>query len=125
MSAPSQGFLPGRYAIDAVGEGGFRFADMSHRGSLLILPSGFHAWSIASVDDIKPSSFHPLFAEAKDIDFVLIGTGETIIRLAEPLLWRFREFSFQFDTMSTIAAARTYNVLVADHRRVAAALIAI
>jgi uncharacterized protein len=125
MSAPTQGFLPGRYPIDAVGEGGFRFADMSHRGSLLILPSGFHAWPITTIEDIKPSSFHPLFAEAKKIDFVLIGTGEKIIRLAEPLLWRFREFSFQFDMMSTVAAARTYNVLVAEHRRVAAALIAI
>lgn len=125
MSAPTQGFLPGRHALEAVGEGGFRFADMSHRGSLLILPSGFHAWPIKTINDLQPSSFHPLFAEANDIDFVLIGTGEKIIRLAEPLLWRFREFSFQFDVMASLAAARTYNVLVAEKRRVAAALIAI
>ena len=38
--------LPGRYAIDAFGAGGFRFGDMSHRGSLLILPSGMWAWPV-------------------------------------------------------------------------------
>ena len=31
---------PGRAPIEAYGNGGFRFADMSHRGSLLALPSG-------------------------------------------------------------------------------------
>jgi preprotein translocase subunit SecF len=40
-----EGFVPGRFAIDAYGRGGFRFADMSHRGSILALPSGVHAWN--------------------------------------------------------------------------------
>lgn len=125
MSARGEGFVPGRHRLDAVGQGGFRFADMSHRGSILILPSGVHAWPINSVSDLTSTSFQPLFAEAHDIDFVLIGTGENIIHLAEPLLWRFREYRFQFDMMATLAAARTYNVLVAEYRRVAAALIAL
>ena len=125
MTARGEGFVPGRHAIDAVGQGGFRFADMSHRGSILILPSGIHAWSISSVSDLTAMSFQELFAEAQYIDFVLIGTGEKIYRLAEPLLWRFREYQFQFDMMATLAAARTYNVLVAEHRRVDAAMIAL
>ena len=37
------GFVPGRAPIDAYGNGGFRFADMSHRGSILALPSGIKA----------------------------------------------------------------------------------
>lgn len=125
MSARGEGFVPGRHVIDAVGQGGFRFADMSHRGSILILPSGIHAWPIACVSDLTSTSFQALFAEAPDVDFLLIGTGEKISRLAEPLLWRFREYRFQFDMMATLAAARTYNVLIAEHRRVAAALIAL
>ena len=36
--------FPGRAPIDAYGNGGFRFADMSHRGSLLCLPSGIYGW---------------------------------------------------------------------------------
>uniref|UniRef100_UPI0019535063 hypothetical protein n=1 Tax=Stenotrophomonas maltophilia TaxID=40324 RepID=UPI0019535063 len=37
--------FPGRAPIDAYGNGGFRFADMSHRGSILCLPSGIHGWA--------------------------------------------------------------------------------
>jgi len=81
MTARGEGFVPGRHAIDAVGPGGFRFANMSHRGSILILPSGIHAWPISSVGDLTPTSFQELFHEARDIDFVLIGTGEKFIAL--------------------------------------------
>ena len=41
-----EGFVPGRHLLDAVGNGGFRFAEMSHRGSILILPSGIYAWDV-------------------------------------------------------------------------------
>ena len=34
--------FPGRAPIDAYGNGGFRFAGMSHRGSILCLPSGIY-----------------------------------------------------------------------------------
>lgn len=125
MKPPKEGFLPGRHGLDAVGGGGFRFADMSHRGSIMILPSGIHAWSMTAVSDLIPSSFDLLFKEAQSIDFFIIGTGEQLVRLDEALTWRFHEFGFQFDVMSTLAAARTYNVLVAEQRRVAAALIAL
>ena len=33
------GFVPGRHLIDAFGDGGFRFAEMSHRGSILATPA--------------------------------------------------------------------------------------
>ncbi|MEL6374227.1 MAG: MTH938/NDUFAF3 family protein [Pseudomonadota bacterium] len=42
-------FLPERAPIDAYGDGGFRFAEMSHRGSLLCLPSGIYGWPVESV----------------------------------------------------------------------------
>ena len=88
------------------------------------MPSGIYAWDIAAPSDIVPSSFDLLYREARTIDFFLIGTGENIVRLVEPLTWRFRDYGFQFDVMSTLAAARTYNVLIGEKRRVAAALIA-
>ena len=55
MAESGGGFLmeparfPGRAPIEAYGNGGFRFADMSHRGSILALPSGIEAWPVASV----------------------------------------------------------------------------
>lgn len=120
-----EGFVPGRHLLDAVGNGGFRFADMSHRGSILILQSGIYAWPVQYASEISVSSFEPLFAEASDIDLVLIGTGKNPAYLDENIRWRFRELKIGVDPMTTTAAARTYNVLMNEGRRVAAALIAI
>lgn len=119
------GFVPGRHLIDAVGNGGFRFAEMSHRGSILILPSGVHAWRVSAWDDVTAHSFADLFKEAGDLDFVLIGAGEMPRAMSENLRWRFKELRLSVDVMMTVAAARTYNVLAGENRRVAAALIAV
>ena len=72
------GFVPGRHIIDAYGNGGFRFAGMSHRGSILVLPSGVLAWPVAGVADLTPEVFAPVLAEAGDIKVLLIGTGSEI-----------------------------------------------
>lgn len=124
MAAPS-GFLPGRHAIDAYGNGGFRFADMSHRGSILMLPSGVHAWKVTSAAELTPDAFAPVFKEAGQIELLLIGAGRDMIQMPETLRWRFREARIAIDVMPTGAAARTFNVLLSENRRVAAALIAV
>ena len=120
-----QGFLPGRHLLDSVGNGGFRFGDMSHRGSILILPSGFHAWAAETLDDVTAEALALVFAEARGIDLLLVGTGDKAGTLPEALRWTFRELGLRFDAMATPAAARTYNVLAAEGRRVGAALLAI
>ena len=119
------GFVPGRHLIDAYGAGGFRFADMSHRGSILALPSGVKAWDVRSAADFSEEAFAPVLAEAADIDVLLIGTGSDTAPLPETLRGLFREAGVGVDVMQTGAAARTYNVLLAENRRVAAALIAV
>ena len=120
-----KGFVPGRHVLDSVGNGGFRFADMSHRGSLLILPSGISAWDVTEWSGVSTQSLAPLFADASEIDFVLIGAGEMPRAMPEHIRWRFKELKLNCDVMTTVAAARTYNVLAGEGRRVAAALIAI
>ncbi|MGL4811417.1 MAG: Mth938-like domain-containing protein [Beijerinckiaceae bacterium] len=119
------GFLPGRHLIDAYGNGGFRFGDMSHRGSLLMLPSGVHAWAVDTPQQLTPAAFAPVVREAGDIELLLIGTGSDMIHLSDAIRWRFREARIAIDLMTTPAAARTFNVLLAENRRVAAALIAV
>ncbi|WP_230531979.1 Mth938-like domain-containing protein [Microvirga roseola] len=119
------GFVPGRHEIDAYGNGGFRFADMSHRGSILVLPSGIRAWPVTSVSELTGASFDPVFAEAEQIELLLIGTGADIAAFPERLRAPFREAQIRLDVMQTGAAARTYNILVAENRRVGAALIAV
>ncbi len=119
------GFVPGRHTIDAYGAGGFRFADMSHRGSILALPSGIKAWEPTSGQGLAPEDFALVFAEAADIELLLLGTGPDVIPVSETLRWRFREAAIRLDVMQTGAAARTYNILLAENRQVAAALIAV
>ena len=76
----SSAFYPSRAPIDAYGNGGFRFAGMSHQGSLLVLPSGMHRWDVTDLASLKPSDFDAVFKEASDIDFLLLGTGMVMNR---------------------------------------------
>ncbi|TIV75623.1 MAG: hypothetical protein E5V78_32070, partial [Mesorhizobium sp.] len=68
--------FPGKAAIEAYGNGGFRFADMSHRGSLLVLPSGIHGWEPADPLALKASDFDKLLAEADRVEILLVGMGK-------------------------------------------------
>lgn len=125
MARIYEGFVPGRYSIDAYGNGGFRFADMSHRGSILALPSGIRAWPVQTVQGLSESDLAPVLAESEAVELLLLGTGLDIAPITEALRRRFREARIGLDVMQTGAAARTYNVLVAENRRVAAALVAV
>jgi uncharacterized protein len=117
--------FPGRPPIDAYGDGGFRFADMSHQGSILILPSGVHAWPPVNANKLMPRDFSRVFAEASDIELLLLGLGETMIATPEPIRLACEAAQIKLEAMSTGAAARTYNVLLAEDRAPAAALIAV
>ena len=85
------GFVPGRHALDAYGKGGFRFAGMSHRGSVLVLPTGIQAWPVAGMADLTFEAFAPVLALAGSIDFMLVGTGEDPAHLPEALRRRCAE----------------------------------
>ncbi len=119
------GFYPGHAALDAVGDGGFRFANMGHRGSLLILPSGMQGWPATDVTLLGLDDFAAVVAECAGFDFVLLGTGAEHVLPPAPLLESLAAAGIAVDVMSTRAACRTYNVLLAEQRTVAAALIAV
>ena len=117
--------FPGRAPIEAYGNGGFRFADMSHRGSLLCLPSGIYGWEPADPVALTVEDFDRLFAEAEGVEILLVGTGRDLRPIPKPLREKLRESRISADPMSTGAAVRTFNVLLAENRAVAAALIAV
>jgi uncharacterized protein len=110
-------FLPQRYAIASFGSGGFRFGDHSHLGNLLVLPSGMRAWD--------GTDFSELFAERADIDFVLMGTGAQMVRPPRATFDFFATHNLPFDFMSTSSAVHTYNQVLSERRRVAAAFIVV
>jgi len=117
--------FPGRAPIEAYGNGGFRFADMSHRGSLLCLPSGIHGWEPADASALAVADFEKLLAEADKVEILLVGMGKDLRPLPAALRAALKEAGIASDPMSTGAAVRTYNVLLAEDRAVAAALIAV
>lgn len=117
--------LPGRHLIDAYGGGGFRFADLGHRGSLLGLPSGMRAWDCDRPQDFSAAAFERVFAEADEIDTLLVGVGTDIAAFPKALREAFRARGVVVEAMATGPAVRTWNVLVGEKRRVAAALLAV
>lgn len=131
MSEGGGGFLieparfPGRAPIEAYGNGGFRFAEMSHRGSILALPSGIEAWAVGAASEISVEAVARILAEASDIDILLVGTGDQMVPLSRPAREALEAAGLAPEPMSTGAAVRTFNVLLSEERAVAAALVAV
>ena len=112
--------FPGRAPIEAYGDGGFRFAGMSHRGSILCVPSGIYGFQATSASELDIAALEKVFEEAADIEVLLVGTGEGLVPLKRELREAVRAAAIMADPMSTGAAARTHNGLLSEDRAVAA-----
>lgn len=124
MTAP-QGHVPGRYRIDDYGNGGFRFADMSHRGSILALPTGVSAIGATNWREIDAETIDRALSQGDGLDLLIIGTGKDLMPIAAPLRARLRAAGVGCEVMATGAAVRTYNMLIDEGRRIGALLIAV
>jgi uncharacterized protein len=116
--------FPGRPTIDAYGAGGFRFAGMSHRGSILALPSGVYGWEV-SADALSVEDFAAVLSERGDVDLLLFGSGAGMLRPPQSVREAIAATGMMLDCMTTGAAVSTYNLLLEERRKVAAALIAV
>jgi uncharacterized protein len=117
--------LPSSAPIEAYGNGGFAFAEMSHRGSLLCLPAAIWAWPVTRPEEIDKASLQGVFAAADGIDTLIIGTGTGVWLPPTELREALRAVKVVLDAMQTGPAVRTYNIMIGERRRVAAALIAV
>ena len=101
---------------------------MSHKGSILATPKGVRPIVATSVDDLDERTLAPLFAEIAEapgsIDFLVVGTGARMALVPQALRAALREAGIRFEAMATGPALRVYNVMRAEDRPVAAALIA-
>ncbi|QIB35641.1 Mth938-like domain-containing protein [Ancylobacter pratisalsi] len=117
--------LPSQVPIAGYARYAFHFAGMASDGSLLALPSGMHAWAARTQADIDVAALARVFEQAERIELLLIGTGMDPWVVPDSLRWRLRDVGISVDAMPTRAAASTYNVLLAEDRPVAAALLAL
>jgi uncharacterized protein len=125
LTARDGGYVPGRHKIDDYGGGGFRFADMSHRGSILALPSGVRAVALMSATEIDEAVIDQALSESGGLDIFVVGTGQDLLPLAGALRAKLRAAGVGCESMATGAAVRTYNMLVDEDHRVGALLIAV
>lgn len=117
--------LPHAAPIDAYRGGGFRFAGMSHRGSLLCLPDGMWASRVSGPQDIDATALRLVLEIRPAVELCLIGAGRDPWMAPPALRALCRQAGFAIEGMATPAAVHTYNILVEEKRRVAALLIAL
>jgi uncharacterized protein len=117
--------FPRLVPFEGYGNGGFSFAGMSHRGSLLCLPSGIWAWPVTQPHEITEVTLAPVFAEAGDLGLFLLGTGREAWDMPSALRRRFHELKVTVEVTRTGIALSTFNLLLEERRRVAAGLVAV
>ncbi len=113
-------------SIDAYGGGGFRLSGAWRPGSLLIVGDMAEPWSVASLGDLTAASLAPVFQAGRaEVEFLLLGVGARNAQPPRAIREGLLAAGIGLEFMDTPAAARLYNVLTAEGRRVACALIAV
>ena len=117
----------GRQIIDAYGEGGFRVSGQRIEGSVIVFPDRVANWTVGEVGALTADSLDQVSAagRAGTVELLLIGTGARLAQIDRTLRQALRADGVVVEAMDTGAACRTYNVLMAEGRRVASALIAV
>lgn len=115
----------GAQIIQSYAGGSFRVSGQRYDGAVLVSSSGTSSWDVSSFDikELKLDAFSYLVANNSDIDVVLLGTGQALIFPDPSLKAWLKEQGLHIEVMDTGAACRTYNVLMAEGRRVVAALL--
>ncbi len=114
---------PGQQIIQSYAGGGFRVSGQAYQGAILIWPERTVSWTLASFSDLKAPDFSPVYEHDPLPDVVLFGTGSAQQFLLPGLRQELRAKGLVIEVMDTGAACRTYNVLLAEGRRVVAALL--
>ena len=114
-----------RKYIDHYGDGGFRVGGERYEGSLIVAPEQVWPWTIYDIAQLTAESVATVLAANPPIELLLIGCGARVERVPRDVRKVLRARAIIVDGMETGAACRTYNVLMAEERRVAVALIAI
>lgn len=117
----------GRQIIESYGEGRFRISGTAIEGSILVFPDRTLPWSVGSSEAITPESLEEVVraGQAGTVNILLLGCGQRMAMVPSALRERLRAAGVVMEPMDTGAACRTYNVLMAEGRQVAAALIAV
>jgi uncharacterized protein len=115
----------GRQVIEAYGDGGFVIAGARYVGSVIVLPERTLAWAAAAAADVTELALAPLFEAPLSAEILVVGCGPRFAPAPSALRPAFKARGLALEWMDTGAACRTFNVLLAEGRACAAALIAV
>lgn len=110
-----------RQVIESYGASGFRVSGVAYDGAILVLPQATQAWPVTALGDASVANLAPVVEAA--VQILLLGCGRQMVPVPPALRQELRAHGIVIDAMDTGAACRTYNVLLAEDRRVAAALL--
>lgn len=114
----------GRQIIQSYGQDGFKINGAVHDGAVIVLPEKTWDWKAQrDFSALQESDFDDLAARAEEIDVVLLGTGAKQEFFPPKLKATLKSKGLVVEAMDSGAACRTYNVLMGEGRRVAAALL--
>lgn len=115
----------GQKIIQSYASGRFKISGEMFETALIVTPDEIFEWnvSVAKAEDLSFADFKPLMDIAADLDVVLLGGGQSMPFIKPILKQQLKDNGIYIDAMDTGAACRTYNVLMAEGRRVAAALL--
>jgi uncharacterized protein len=112
--------------IETYGAGGFRVSGQRIEGAVLLLEDVVHPWPATTLDALQAADFADILAAGLvAVEFVLLGTGVETAIAPRPVREALKQAGLGLEMMNTPEACRLYNVLAADGRRVAAALLAV
>lgn len=107
--------FPSAPPVDGYGPGFFRIGGRIVSGPVAVLPGGASEWR-------DPDDSSAFLAAQDAVDLVLIGTGAEFASASEAFARPLESAGISVESMATPTACRTYNVLLSEGRRVAAAL---
>ncbi|MQP65358.1 hypothetical protein GE253_08355 [Niveispirillum sp. SYP-B3756] len=112
-----------RQVIDTYGPGIFRVSNRLYQGAVIVQPDVTHPWDVSGFAGLVLESFALITQADPKVEVLLLGCGAKMQLLPSALRKALREAGVVVDVMDSPAACRTYNVLLAEGRRVAAALL--
>ncbi|MBP2304212.1 hypothetical protein GBZ48_04660 [Azospirillum melinis] len=112
-----------RQVIDGYGPGQFCISGQWRVGAVIVLPDRTLAWEATDVASLSVGDFAPVLAAEPKVEILLLGTGGTMRMIPKALRLALREQGIVVELMDSRAVCRTYNVLLAEGRRVAAAML--
>lgn len=111
----------GRNLFSGYGAGYVAINGQRYERSVIVLPDRVVEWEIERFEQLTPSAFESL--ASLPIDVLVLGTGTGLRFPAPACLQTLVRAAIGIEVMDTQAACRTYNVLLAEDRRVAAAVL--